>query len=519
MTVLTPSMKKKYARRKRAQVLQGEHVRHDRTEVREPPRRRLAQAHLGATVCRQVEERRNREDREEHHGRDPHHVHVRIDEQGGEQEPDGRAEVSHAEAQPGHPALPFARDDVGEVGVVEDERALEADVRDQVEHEAPQRHPGLERGEEQHPREARCGEQQHEALAHSAAVGDGAEQGSGDGHDQRRARHRQPPPEIPAAGVVPDDVRGIEDREHRGLDHGRVDGVREVEERPGADLLAVHDVLLRGRGTRHGSGRAPSSARAAGPAVAPVRRACDPPEKERRMNRIVGKRVLVTGASAGIGEACARLFAEKGADLVLVARREDRVAELASELAEKHGVQAHAYPLDVTDRAAVFSFVERLAEERLLPDILVNNAGKARGFDKLHEGDPDDWDDMIDTNVKGSAVHVAGDPPAHGRARRRTRDQHRQHRGALGLPEGRGLQRDEVRRVGAQRGDEHGPARYQGARIERGSRPHGDRVQRGALPRRYGARRRASTRTPRRSRARTSPTPSCTWRTCRTTWT
>jgi len=119
------------------------------------------------------------------------------------------------------------------------------------------------------------------------------------------------------------------------------------------------------------------------------------------MNRIAGKRVLITGASAGIGEACARLFAEKGADLVLVARREERVAELASELSAKHGVEAHAYPLDVADRTAVFAFVERIAQERLLPDILVNNAGKARGLDKLHEGDIDDWEDMIDTNVKG----------------------------------------------------------------------------------------------------------------------
>ncbi len=119
------------------------------------------------------------------------------------------------------------------------------------------------------------------------------------------------------------------------------------------------------------------------------------------MNRIVGKRVLITGASAGIGEACARLFAEKGADLVLVARREDRVTELASELSDKHGVEAHAYPLDVTDRAAVFSFVARIAEEHILPDILVNNAGMGRGFDKFHEGDPADWEAMIDTNVKG----------------------------------------------------------------------------------------------------------------------
>lgn len=119
------------------------------------------------------------------------------------------------------------------------------------------------------------------------------------------------------------------------------------------------------------------------------------------MNRIIGKRVLITGASAGIGEACARLFAEKGADVVLTARREDRVRALAEELAKEHGIQAHGRALDITDRLAVFAFVEELAKERLLPDILVNNAGKALGLDRLHEGDPQDWDEMIDTNVKG----------------------------------------------------------------------------------------------------------------------
>lgn len=119
------------------------------------------------------------------------------------------------------------------------------------------------------------------------------------------------------------------------------------------------------------------------------------------MNRIAGRRVLVTGASAGIGEACARLFAEKGADVVLTARREDRIVALAKELEEKFDIQATARVLDVADRAAVFSFVEQLAKDGLLPDILINNAGKARGLDKLHEGDVDDWEDMIDTNVKG----------------------------------------------------------------------------------------------------------------------
>lgn len=119
------------------------------------------------------------------------------------------------------------------------------------------------------------------------------------------------------------------------------------------------------------------------------------------MNRIAGKRVLITGASAGIGEACAHHFAAHGTNLVLTARRQDRIELLAANLTRVHGVETRAYGLDVTDRAAVFAFVEELEEEGLLPDILVNNAGKAKGMDKLHEGDVDDWEDMIDTNVKG----------------------------------------------------------------------------------------------------------------------
>ncbi len=119
------------------------------------------------------------------------------------------------------------------------------------------------------------------------------------------------------------------------------------------------------------------------------------------MNRIAGKRVLITGASAGIGAACARAFAERDANLLLTARRGERVQALADELAKAHGIEARSWTLDVTDRVAVFTLVDLLQAEGLLPDILVNNAGKGLGRDRLHEGDPDDWDETIDTNVKG----------------------------------------------------------------------------------------------------------------------
>ena len=119
------------------------------------------------------------------------------------------------------------------------------------------------------------------------------------------------------------------------------------------------------------------------------------------MNRLAGKRILITGASAGIGEACAKAFAESGANLLLSARRIERVEKLAGHLSEKHDIQVHAAKLDVTDSSAVASYVDELADDNLVPDILINNAGKAVGLDLLHEGLLDDWEDMIDTNIKG----------------------------------------------------------------------------------------------------------------------
>ncbi|HWV56684.1 MAG TPA: SDR family NAD(P)-dependent oxidoreductase [Longimicrobiales bacterium] len=119
------------------------------------------------------------------------------------------------------------------------------------------------------------------------------------------------------------------------------------------------------------------------------------------MNRIRGQRVLVTGASSGIGAACARMFASYGAALVLAARRSDRLDAVVKEVQAEFGVPVHARTLDVRDRDAVLAFGEWIAAEELVPDVLVNNAGLARGLDKLHEGSFADWDEMIDTNVKG----------------------------------------------------------------------------------------------------------------------
>ncbi|MYB04726.1 MAG: SDR family NAD(P)-dependent oxidoreductase [Gemmatimonadetes bacterium] len=120
------------------------------------------------------------------------------------------------------------------------------------------------------------------------------------------------------------------------------------------------------------------------------------------MNRIRGKTAVVTGATAGIGEACARSLAAMGARVVLTARRSDRLAALAADIAAKTGaIPPLVHTLDVRDRAAIDGFMAWLDDRDVAVDILVNNAGLARGLDTVQEGSHDDWDEMIDTNVKG----------------------------------------------------------------------------------------------------------------------
>ena len=119
------------------------------------------------------------------------------------------------------------------------------------------------------------------------------------------------------------------------------------------------------------------------------------------MNRIEGKLALITGASSGIGEACARRFARDGARLILWARRLDRLDRIADELETAHRVHVHVARVDVRDRDAVNAAATAIAEAGDVPDILINAAGLAAGMAKIHEGDPDDWDRMIDTNITG----------------------------------------------------------------------------------------------------------------------
>jgi NADP-dependent 3-hydroxy acid dehydrogenase YdfG len=114
-----------------------------------------------------------------------------------------------------------------------------------------------------------------------------------------------------------------------------------------------------------------------------------------------GKIVFVTGASAGIGAATALAFAAEGARLLLAARRAGKLAEVASRALERGAPGVHSIDLDVRDHRAAQQTIDDLPSEWAEIDILVNNAGLSRGLEKLYMGRIQDWDEMIDTNVKG----------------------------------------------------------------------------------------------------------------------
>ncbi|MCL6267381.1 SDR family NAD(P)-dependent oxidoreductase [Flagellimonas myxillae] len=111
------------------------------------------------------------------------------------------------------------------------------------------------------------------------------------------------------------------------------------------------------------------------------------------------KTVLITGTTSGIGKATAELLAGKGFKLVLCGRREERLEDLKKTLGEQ--TQVHTLKFDVRDRNAVFSAVESLPEAFAKIDVLINNAGNAHGLDLIDQGSLDDWDAMLDINVKG----------------------------------------------------------------------------------------------------------------------
>ena len=116
---------------------------------------------------------------------------------------------------------------------------------------------------------------------------------------------------------------------------------------------------------------------------------------------IAGKVALVTGASAGIGRATALALAAEGAALALCARTLDRVQPVVEEAKAAGAARVHGFALDVRDRAAVDAAIYALPGEFTGVEILVNNAGLARGLEKLWVDDPENWEEMIDTNTKG----------------------------------------------------------------------------------------------------------------------
>jgi len=117
--------------------------------------------------------------------------------------------------------------------------------------------------------------------------------------------------------------------------------------------------------------------------------------------RFKGKIVFITGASSGIGAATALAFAAEGARLLLAARRAGKLATIAEAALQRGAEAVHAVTLDVRDRKAVEQAVTSLPAEWSAIDILVNNAGLSRGLEKLYQGKIEDWEEMLDTNVKG----------------------------------------------------------------------------------------------------------------------
>ncbi len=119
------------------------------------------------------------------------------------------------------------------------------------------------------------------------------------------------------------------------------------------------------------------------------------------MINVKEKLILITGATSGIGRACAEIYAQNGANIIITGRRNDSLEKIQKELEDKYNVKVIPYCFDVRNRKLVAEFGQELKNNNLTPYIFINNAGLAKGISALQDGNIDDWEEMIDTNIKG----------------------------------------------------------------------------------------------------------------------
>ncbi|MFA6950179.1 MAG: SDR family oxidoreductase [Lentimicrobiaceae bacterium] len=115
----------------------------------------------------------------------------------------------------------------------------------------------------------------------------------------------------------------------------------------------------------------------------------------------MNKTILITGATSGIGRSCANRFAAEGCKVIMTGRRKDRLESIASDLMNRFHARVHILAFDVTNRAQVTHALEELPDEFRRIDVLINNAGLALGLNPIDKGNSDQWETMIDTNIKG----------------------------------------------------------------------------------------------------------------------
>jgi 3-hydroxy acid dehydrogenase/malonic semialdehyde reductase len=115
----------------------------------------------------------------------------------------------------------------------------------------------------------------------------------------------------------------------------------------------------------------------------------------------MAKIALITGATSGIGEACAHLFAQQGYNLILLGRRENLLEKMAHHLVDKYAIEVKKIQADVRDKENISYVLETLQPQWKNLDVLINNAGLSQGLEPIDKGSTDDWDTMIDTNIKG----------------------------------------------------------------------------------------------------------------------